>query len=89
MPQKTFEFMRRTEATAALDLSKAGSPQDALDKVLSPPSLCTDTCVGSAYLDRMQNHIYPMKVEIGLEPLLPFQGAGHTDKAILPRVLSV
>ncbi len=33
MPQKTFEFTRRTEATAALDLSQAGSPQEALDKV--------------------------------------------------------
>ena len=34
MPQKTFEFTRRTEATSALDLSAAGSPQEALDKVL-------------------------------------------------------
>ena len=34
MPQKSFEFTRRTEATAALDLSAAGSPQEALDKVL-------------------------------------------------------
>ena len=33
MPQKTFEFTRRTEATAALDLSEAGSPREALDKV--------------------------------------------------------
>lgn len=33
MPQKTFEFTRRTEATKPLDLSGAGSPQEALDKV--------------------------------------------------------
>lgn len=36
MPQKTFEFTRRTEATKALDLSGAGSPQEALDKVRWP-----------------------------------------------------
>ena len=42
MPQKTFEFTRRTEATAALDLSQAGSPQEALDKVISPAVLWHD-----------------------------------------------
>ncbi|CAL5220912.1 g3007 [Coccomyxa viridis] len=41
MPQKTFEFTRRTEATAALDLSQAGSPQEALDKVLRLPAVCS------------------------------------------------
>ena len=33
MPQKTFEFTRRTEATKGLDLSGAGSLHEALDKV--------------------------------------------------------
>ena len=33
MPQKTFEFTRRTEMTKALDLSNVGSPQEALEKV--------------------------------------------------------
>jgi hypothetical protein len=45
MPQKTFEFTRRTEATAALDLSGAASPQEALDKVRCLSAMCQrDLC---------------------------------------------
>ena len=66
MPQKTFEFTRRAEATHPLDLPSTATPEEALDRVLRLPAVASkrflttkvDRCVtGAASVCRVQPHI--------------------------------
>ena len=66
MPQKTFEFTRRAEATHPLDLPSTATPEDALDRVLRLPAVASkrflttkvDRCVtGTASVCRVQPFI--------------------------------
>jgi phosphoribosylformylglycinamidine synthase len=41
MPQKTFEFTRRAEATDPLSLPSTATPEEALDRVLRLPAVCS------------------------------------------------
>lgn len=41
MPQKTFEFTRRAEATHPLDLPSTATPEEALDRVLRLPAVAS------------------------------------------------
>lgn len=64
MPQKTFEFTRRAEATYPLDLPSTATPEQALDRVLRLPAVASkrflttkvDRCVtGGALFHRLFN----------------------------------
>ena len=79
MPQKTFEFTRRREATAALDLSQAGSPQEALDKVPPPAATCTDAILHTCYLG-LQTSLSP---SCGLCFIEQIPGEKHAGFGIL------